>query len=309
MHESIPVAYLNGQWLPFPDLRLPVFDLGIMQGATLTERLRTVRHEPYLVEQHLDRLQHGLKLVGLTIPESPPELAKIIDELVERNRKLIATDGDVAVVLFVTAGIAAGDAQGFGPAESRPTVCLYTAPLAFASWATWHDRGVSLVIPQVQQLPAEVVPASIKHRSRLHWYLADRMARETQPGSMALLLDNHGCVTETSSGNLFVAQNGEVITPTERATLPGISQKVVLDLCTEMGIPSRRADLTPNDVTSANEAFLTSSTYCIVPVAALNGQPIGAAVPGPVTQRLLTAWSSRIGVDIARQARIMAGAS
>ena len=309
MQESIPVAYLSGQWVPFPNLRLPVYDLGIMQGATLTERLRTVRHKPYLVEQHLDRLQRGLKQVGLTIPESPPELAKIIDELIERNRHLIPTDGDVAVVLFVTAGIAAGDAQGFAPAEPRPTVCVYTAPLAFAAWANWHAAGVSLVIPPVQQVPSEVVSASIKHRSRLHWYLADKLARETQPGSMALLLDNHGCVTETSSGNLFVVQNGDVITPTERATLPGISQQVVLDLCGEIGIPSRRADLTPNDVTSANEAFLTSSTYCIVPVAALNGQPIGTAVPGPVTERLLAAWSDRIGVDIAGQARFMAGAS
>lgn len=298
----LPVAFLNGTLVPFHEARLPVYDLGIVQAATVTERLRTIRHRPYLVREHLQRLTRSLEMIGCNDPRIPMNsLAEMIDEIARRNSSLITPGADLSIVIFITAGQALGDANGL-LAESRPTVCLYSAPLPLAAWAKSHRQGLRLVTPSIRQLPGDLIHPHIKHRSRLHWFLADQQARQQDSSSMALLLDNRGAVTETSSGNLCLLRANELLTPRIETTLPGIAQAHVLQLAEAAGWEVRRADLSVDDVAQADEAFLTSSTYCILPVAAINGLPVGAGIPGPGTRRLMDKWGEEMGLDFAQQA-------
>ncbi len=298
-------AYLNGTFLPFADAKLPVFDLGIMQGATVTERLRTVRHRPYLVTEHLNRLQRSLSAIGISIPLDTPSLEQIILEVTDRNTRQLAAQDDVSVVLFVTAGQGIGDANGFIQ-QSEPTVCVYTAPLPWKLWNHWWKEGASLVVPEIRQVPGESVSPQIKHRSRLHWFLADQSARKSAPGAQALLLDSMGFVTETSSGNLFVVRDGQLLTPCRETTLPGISQHYVSELANRNGWTVTRANITPEQIFTAEEAFLTSSTYCIAPVSTLNGVHVGHSFPGPITEKLMQGWSEDLGYSLREQITKMA---
>ncbi len=81
-----------------------------------------------------------------------------------------------------------------------PTIYVRTFPLRFAQWATKYQNGQHLVIPEMRQIPAECLSPRIKSRNRLHWYLADRQAREIDADASALLLDLEGHLTETSRG-------------------------------------------------------------------------------------------------------------
>jgi branched-subunit amino acid aminotransferase/4-amino-4-deoxychorismate lyase len=117
-----------------------------------------------------------------------------------------------------------------------------------------------------------------------------------------LLLDHDGYVTETSTGNLFVVRGRALLTPRAETTLPGIAQAHVMRLAERNGWEIGRADLTPQDVAGAEEAFLTSSTYCLLPVGAINGARIGTRIPGPVSKMLLDLWSQEIGLDLEAQA-------
>jgi branched-subunit amino acid aminotransferase/4-amino-4-deoxychorismate lyase len=300
------IAYLNGEYLPLSEARLPVYDLGIIQGATITERLRTVRHWPYLVAEHLARLRNSSQLAGLRLPGNLDPLEEVIEQVAQRNSPLIPIEEDLAIVIFVTAGQALGESFGLAK-TSRPSLCVHAAPLPFKQWGKAFRDGLQLVVSDIRQPPADVLNPRIKHRSRLHWFIADHRAREQAPGSMALLLDQRGYVTETASGNLVLVRNGELLTPGFEQTLAGISREHVRKLAARQGWRMREADLTPLDVAQADEAFLTSSTYCLLPVGSLDGKRIGNAVPGPVTKMLLDNWSEELGLDLERQILQAAG--
>lgn len=300
--EDGPIAFLNGKQIPFHRARLPVYDLGVMQGATLTERLRTVQHRPYLVDEHLDRLARSITAVSWNVPFDRNSFSNWIHQLAEINSRGLPPAMDLSVVIFITAGQGLADANGEIDV-SQPTVCVYTAPLPFPRWAAAYREGVQLFIPSIRQIPAESLDPCMKHRSRLHWSLADQQARSAHPQGMALLLDQQGGVTETSSGNLFMVRKGTLWTPLAATTLPGIAQSHVIQLARSMGIPVERARMTPHEVMDAEEAFLTSSTYCLLPVSHLDGHKIGTELPGKLTRRLTSAWSNEIGLNFAQQAQ------
>src|SRR5437763_40202 len=90
-----------------------------------------------------------------------------------------------------------------------------------------HDAGFAL--------PSTVDPR-IKQRSRLHWWLADRSARASQPGATALLLNESGHITETAAANFLLVQDGAVVSPPRSGILNGISLLVVEELCLNLGI-------------------------------------------------------------------------
>jgi branched-subunit amino acid aminotransferase/4-amino-4-deoxychorismate lyase len=295
-----PLAYLDGEYVPLAQARLPVYDLGLMQGASITERLRTVGHRPYLVNEHLARLRNSLALAGMKIPSGLDPLDEVIHEVAQRNSALISAESDMSIVVFVTAGQAPGDAFGLVK-TSRPSLCVYAAPLPLRQWAEAFRGGVRLVVSDVRQAPANVLSPQIKHRSRLHWFIADQRAREDAPGSLAILLDQQGFLTETASGNFVMVHNGEMLTPRFEQTLGGIAREHVHKLAVRQGWRLREADLTPADAFQADEAFLTSSTYCLLPIGSIDGQRIGTALPGPVTKMLLDCWSEELGLDLERQ--------
>jgi len=301
MTSAEPIAFLNGELIPFREAKLPVFDLGIVQGATVIERLRTVNRVPYQVDEHLDRLENSLSLAGWKSPHERDELKSAIKNVVEQNVQLINTKHDVSVVIFITAGQLLADANGTSNTSS-PTCCIHTGQLPFSSWSIGYKTGRHLMVPEVRQIPRTSLDPQIKMRSRLHWRLADEQVRAREPGAMALLLDEDGFVTETSSGNLFVVKDGILFTPRQEKTLPGIAQRTVQKLATAAGMTIERKDMLPADIANADEVFLTSSTYCLMPVTKFENSTIQDATIGPITKKLAATWSQELHLDFMQQA-------
>jgi branched-chain amino acid aminotransferase len=118
---------------------------------------------------------------------------------------------------------------------------------------------------------------------------------------MALLLDLAGNVTETSAANFLIVEKGTVVSPTTVNTLAGVSRGMVIELCGRLGISFVERDIQVYSVMNAEEAFLASTPYCLMPVTGINGAPIGDDRPGPMVRRLLAAWSEAVGLDIEKQ--------
>jgi branched-subunit amino acid aminotransferase/4-amino-4-deoxychorismate lyase len=137
----------------------------------------------------------------------------------------------------------------------------------------------------------------------MHYYLADKRAREIEPGSRALLRDLEGFVTEATTANLLVYfRDVGLVSPPKGRILPGISVGVIEQLAEELAIPFSHRDLTIDDVAMADEALLTSTSPCVWPVTRLNGKPIGSGKRGPIAEQLLKSWSKLVGLDIEAQA-------
>ncbi|HZZ29539.1 MAG TPA: aminotransferase class IV [Pirellulales bacterium] len=296
-----PVAYLNGQLLPASQAVLPVYDTGFVLGATVTEQLRTFRGELFRLPEHLNRLHTSLQTAGIEPRESLPELADIAARLVADNRRLIDPADDLGLCIFITPGPYTSMAEGVA---GGPTVGLHTYRLPFHLWADRYQQGVALRTTPIQQVPPECWPAALKCRSRMHYFLADQEAAEAEPGSRALLLNAGGLISETSTANVvaYYANRGLVSPPLEQV-LPGISLQVVTELAGRLGIPFANKDLKPDEFARADEAFVSSTPNCLLPVTRLNGQAIGNGQPGKVFQQLLAAWNEMAELDIAAQAR------
>jgi len=121
------------------------------------------------------------------------------------------------------------------------------------------------------------------------------------PSAWALLLDTAGNLAEGLGSNIFLVQKGTLFTPREQAVLSGISRETVIDLAREAGLTVVEKDLDLYDAYNAEEAFLTSTSLCVCPVASVNGARIGTAVPGPVTRQLTEAYCRFVDFDFVAQ--------
>jgi branched-subunit amino acid aminotransferase/4-amino-4-deoxychorismate lyase len=294
-----PILYLNRHLTPQGSISL--FDAGFTLGATATETLRTFRGEIFRMPEHLARLRHSLEIAGLKPRESLDDIAGIASRVVDHNRALIDADDDLSVSIFVTPG------QTSLSPEDRvaiPTVGVVAYPLEFRLWAHRYEAGVSLVITSIRQVPANCWPPELKCRSRMHYFLADREAQKIEPMSRALLLDQAGFITEASTANVLAYYEKEgLVAPPTADVLPGISLQVVSELAGRLGIAFAHRKMLPDDLARADEAFLTSTPNCILPVTRFNKKPIGGGEPGAIFQKLLAAWNKMVGFDVAEQSR------
>jgi branched-subunit amino acid aminotransferase/4-amino-4-deoxychorismate lyase len=299
-----PLVFLNGNLVPAAQAHLAIFDAGIVMGATVTEMTRTFRHEPYRLDDHLDRLFRSLKYTRMDIGLTKAQFASVSRELVAHNAKLVDREDELGLIHFVTAGefpVYAGSAGR--SARTTPTVCVHTFPMPFELWAPKLDTGSHLVTPSIRHVPPQCYDPKMKYRSRMHYYLADKEAQLVDPDASALLLDLAGNVTETSGANFLIVERGTIVSPTLVNTLPGISRATVIELAKKLGIPFVERDIQVHSVMNADEAFTASTPYCLMPVTKINGVPIGDGRPGPVWRRLLAAWSELVGIDIEHQIR------
>ncbi len=289
-----PIVYVNGRFVPASEASISVFDRGFRLGDAVFDTSRTFRHRPYKLREHLERLYRSLRYVRLDPGMKLAEMEAVSLEVVQRNVPLLRENDDVWIHQIVSRG----------PLRSAgtPTVVIMTEPLPFASFARYYKIGVPLITPSLRHLPPQTVEPRAKTVSRMHLVLAELEVQQVDPEAYALLLDLEGRVTEYTSGNFFIVRRGELLTPHVRSGLAGIARETVLELAEELAIPAREADITPYDVYNADEAFITSTSKCILPVAQLNGVRIGTSVPGPITRRLLDTWSARVEVDIVAQA-------
>ena len=300
-----PIAYLNGQRIAASQIAVAVTDAGFVQGVTVAEQLRTFRGKLFRLDMHLARLRRSLEIVSVEPGLSDADFTQIAGEIAAHNHGLLDPADDLGLTIFVTPGIypvyaATGSRQG-------PTVGIHTYPLPFGNWAAKYRTGESLVVTDVMQVPTRCWPPELKCRSRMHYYLADRRAREIEPGARALLLDEGGAVTEASTANILIYRRAEgLISPPQEHILPGVTMAVLEELAGQLGIPFLRRELFVPHVASADEVLLCSTSPCLWSVTRFNGRPIGDGQPGFVARRLRDAWNQMVGLDIEAQAHSFA---
>ncbi len=298
-----PIVYLDGKLVPATQAHISIYNMGVVLGATVTDMTRTFRKRPYRLEDHIRRFYESCKYAHLDPPISPNETAKITGELIAHNAALLPPEGELGVIHFITPGEnqvyagSAGKGQGM-----KPTYCIHSFPLPFFLFQKVISEGAHLVVPSTRHIPPQCVDPKIKNRSRLHWWLADYETHLVDPDAMTWLLDLDGNLTESGGANVLIVKDGTVLSPSPRNILLGISRKIVFELCAKLNIPTVERDLQLHDALIADEIFLTTTPYCMAPVTRVNGIPIGDGKTGkPIFERILSAWSAEVGVDIRGQ--------
>ena len=148
----------------------------------------------------------------------------------------------------------------------------------------------------------DALDPKVKHHSRMNFTLAELEAEDVEPGAYPLLTDTDGNITEGIGYNVFLVTDGVIRTPGDRSLLQGVSRAMVFDLARQLEISLVEEDLQPYDLYTADEAFLTSTSPCVLPITRADKRQLGDGRPGPISQQLLAAWSEAVGMDIVDQA-------
>ena len=290
------VAYVNGEIVPESQARVSINDRGFLYGDAVFDTTRTFGHRIFRLQEHLERLYSSLKYMRIDPGVARNEMAALTMQVLEANLPLLDQDDDYWVSQRVTRGV-----RGAGR-EGGPTVVVECYPLPLVERARYYRDGLPVVTPSVRRTP----PESMSPRAKVHNYIniiqADMEVKSQNPDAWAILLDVNGNIAEGMGSNFFVVKDGVAITPREQYVLAGISRQVTMELAHELNIEVKEADLDLYDAYTADEAFVTSTSFCICPVSSVNGSNIGnGSVPGPVTDRLQRAYSGLVGIDIAGQ--------
>lgn len=301
--DSEYVAYLNGQYVPYGDLKIHVADRGFWTSDVVFDTERTFEGKVYRLRDHLERLYRSLKYLRIEPPMTITQMEQLTQEVVGRNEPWRHEVGDYWVSQFVTRGYGLRIADWLSISDKvPPTFGIRVHPIQFWRYAHYYSTGAKVVIPKIQAYSANSVDPKIKHHSRINFALAELEASDIDPHAYPLLLDPEGNLSETIAGNFFIISKGKILTPKRKYVLEGVSRQTVLELAEQLNIPAAEEDLSPYDAYNADEAFLTTTSYCALPVASVDGRKV-EKVPGPITMKILDSWSKLVSVDIVDQAR------
>ena len=289
------VAYVNGEVVPESEAVISIRDRGFLQGDAVFDTTRTFGHRIFRLDEHLTRFMDSLKYMRIDSGMTKDDFVRLTMEVLNANLPLLDADDDYWVTQRVTRGVTVDGVD-------KPSVVIECVPLPFAARARYYRDGIPVVVPSVRRTP----PESNSPRAKVHNYVnlvqATLEVTAQSADNWPILLDTNGNLSEGPGSNIFIVKDGAVITPKEQYILSGISRRVTIELAQELGIEVHEADIDLFDAYTADEAFVTSTSFCICPVSSFNGSPVAdGAVPGPVTDRLTRAYSGMVGIDVTAQ--------
>ena len=288
--------WLNGAYVARGEAKINMTDRGFRLGDVVFDTSRTFDGQVFRLRDHLERLYRSLRYTRIDPGMSLDDMERLTLEVVERNEAARSAAGDdYMITQIVTRG------EGGVVAPTVPNVAIWIDPIDFARYAPLYDSGAHVVIPRTRSFTADQLDPKVKHYSRLSFVMADLEARDVDPDAFPVMLDSDGNISESVGANFCIVTNGVLRTAGDRSVLQGISRMTLLELADQLGIPTSEEDLQPYDVYTADEAFLCSTPYSLLPVGMADNRQIGEEVPGPITKQLLAAWSERVGVDIVDQ--------
>lgn len=304
---TMRVVYFNGEYVPESEARVSIFDSSLMFGDMAFEATRTFGHKPFKLRQHLERLYGSMRLLEIDCGLSIDEMEQVTMKTLGRNLLTEPTDVDWQIMHDISAGPLAGYRSLF-PDRARPTISINCWPLITQQgyFAPFYDSGVNLGIVAQQAIPAHLLDAKAKTRSRLHYQMATNQGQRMGNGVWAVMLDPDGYLAEGPGWNLFLVKDGVLYTPEPRNILLGVSRAATMELAQDLDIPVRERNLGRYEALRADELFCTATTCCLVHAVSFEGQQIGNGEPGPIFRTLMDAWNRIAGFDIRAQARAYA---
>lgn len=277
------IVYLNGEYLPLEKATVSVEDRGFLFGDGIYEVVRCYGGRLFQFDAHLRRLQHSAEGARLPLAPEVAELRNIIERLLTENNLQ-----DTTIYIECTRGATHPRTHAF-PAQTQPTLLVMPQALhALPSGA--RTQGVkTITVPDLRWGRCD-----IKSIMLLPNVMAKTHAREQ--GAFEAILVRDGLVTEGSSTNIFALLDGALAThPSGQHILGGITRQVVLGLAADLGLQVRQSAFTVQQMCSAQEVFLTSTSAEVLPITQIDDRTIGDGQPGSLTLALYEAFCGAVG--------------
>lgn len=265
-------VFLNGEYLPITEAKVSVLDRGFVFGDGVYEVIPAYGNIPFRLDEHFLRLNNSLSAVRIDNPYSEKQWFEIFERL------LAQSSGDQSIYLHITRGVAPRD-HGF-PANTSPTVFVMTSPIAAAKPSLLKDGVKAITLDDIRWQYCRIKSIALLPNILLRQEALDKDATEA-------ILIRDGEVTEGSASNMFIVKDGVIKTPPHSdQLLPGITRDLIVELAQQHNMPCLETTINEDELLSADEIWLSSSTKEVLPITQLNQQSVGQGKPGPVWQAM-----------------------
>ncbi|CCD37678.1 D-alanine aminotransferase [Candidatus Paraburkholderia kirkii UZHbot1] len=292
-----PTVYLNGEWGPLSEARIPVLDRGFIFGDGVYEVVPLYAQPngarlPFRLKQHLARLQRSLGKIRIDNPFDDAGWRALIHRVIEEN----AGEGDALVYIQVTRGVAKRRGHAF-PASITPTVFVMLGKLVFPSAAERERGAVAVTAEDKRWLHCDIKSVSLLGNVLMAQHAAENDALET-------IQLRDGLLTEGSSSNVWVVKDGALLgAPRGPRILEGIRYGLIEELAREAGIRFEERDITEAELRSADEIMISSATKEVMPIRTLDGKSVGGGRLGRVYAALYDAYQRAKAREFADEAK------
>ena len=261
------------------EARISVFDSAVQGGDAVWEGLRVYKGRIAALDEHLERLQNSAKTLAFADIPPTDDVRQAIFRTLEANDMR----DEVHIRLTLTRG--EKNTSGMNPKFNQSGCTL----IVLAEWkpSVYSDNGIRVVSASTRRNTVQCLDSKIHHANLLNNILASIEANVAGVDS-AIMLDINGFVSETNDTNLFLVKKGCVQTPHADSCLPGLTRRMILDICSGEGIPAEERNLSLTEFYTADEVFTSGTMGELTPVLEADGRSIGDGSVGPMTKRLQT---------------------
>jgi D-alanine transaminase len=282
------IVYLNGEFMPLSEAKVPVLDRGFIFGDGIYEVAPAYQGVPFRWNQHLARLKRSLGRIRIVNPLDDDAWTALVGDLLGRH-----VWRDQFVYLHVTRGVARRD-HAFPAADVAPTVFAMSSEFKPVPGQAIEQGISAITLPDERWLHCDIKSISL---------LGNVLARQAavDAGALECLMFRDGHLTEGSSSNVWVVIGGRLLAPPRNSLiLEGIRYGLLEELSGARGIPFDIRPITREEVLHADELMVTSATKEILPITRLDDRTVGSGNPGPVYRELFDAYQAAKAESVSR---------
>jgi branched-chain amino acid aminotransferase len=281
--------WFNGKLVPWADAKVHVLAHGLQYGTGVFEGMKSYPTADgpaiFRLDAHMERFYKSAELYDIGIPYSHAQLSEASLEVVRANRLDAAYLRPVAFFDAATLSV--------WTKECPVTVAIAAVPTG--KYLANADEGVRVTISPIRKFDNSAMPAWAKACGQ--YINSARAVNDAQRRGFdeALLLNTHGMLAEGSGENLFVVKNGAVATNDKDASiLMGVTRASVLEIARDLGIETRVAPISVEDVLGADELFFSGTAVEVTRIREVDGHTIGDGKLGPVTRRIQDTFNQAV---------------
>jgi branched-chain amino acid aminotransferase group I len=271
------LIHVGGTLKPRAEATVSVFDSAVQGGDAVWEGLRVYDGRIAELDGHLERLQNSAKTLAFEgVPSSDEVRAAVFDTLAANGMR-----DNAHIRLTLTRGEKV--TSGMNPRFNQSGCTL----IVLAEWKppVYSDDGIRVITASTRRNTPECLDSKIHHNNLLNNILASIEAN-VAGADAAVMLDVNGFISETNDTNIFLVNDGQVLTPHADSCLPGLTRKMILRICRDEDIPAQERNLSLTELYTADEAFTSGTMGELTPVLEADGRTIGNGASGDITRRL-----------------------
>ncbi len=272
------VAYIEGQFVPIAEAKIPVLDWGFLHSDATYDVVHVWKGRFFRLDAHIERFFGSIDRLRLTLPVDKAELSRILAECVSRSGL-----EDSYVEMILTRGLSPTFSRD--PRDAVNRLICFAIPFGWILRPEDRPKGLSVAISDIQRIPPGSVDPRAKNYHWLDFVMGLYDAYDRGAGSV-ILRDAAGNLTEGPGFNVFTVRDGKIATPGQ-GVLEGITRRTALELAGELGFPVALIDIPASHARMADEMFATSTAGGIMPITRIDGAPVGDGEPGALTARLI----------------------